>query len=161
MDIRAATAVDAAKCAEIYAPYVTDSAFSFELAAPDVDEMARRIEKYSKSHAWLVAEAGEGVFAYAYCSPHRTRSAYATSAEIGIYVSPDHHRKGAGRRLYQALFNEMRRRRIHAVFAGITMPNDPSIGFHKAMGFDLVGTYREVGRKFDRWHDVSWWQKTL
>lgn len=160
-DIRPATAADAARCAGNYAPYVTDSWVSFERDPPDATEMARRIEDYGASHGWLVAEVGGEIAGYAYGSPHRTREAYATSADVAIYLDAAFARSGIGRRLYGALFPILKNRDVHAIFAGIALPNDASIGLHEAMGFKPIGIYREVGWKMDGWRDVGWWQRLL
>ncbi|MBB6427319.1 arsinothricin resistance N-acetyltransferase ArsN1 family B [Sphingopyxis sp. JAI128] len=161
VDIRPATSTDAARCAEIYAPYVTDTWVSFERDPPDAVEMAHRIEAYATSHGWLVAEEDGKIAGYAYGSPHRTREAYATSADVAIYLDAAFARAGIGRRLYEALFPILSNRNVHAVFAGIALPNGASIGFHETMGFTPVGIYREVGWKMGSWRDVGWWQRLL
>lgn len=161
MSVRPATASDAARCAEIYRPYVTDSWVSFEIDPPDAAEIARRISAYGESHAWLVAEQDGQLVGYAYGSPHRTREAYASSADVAVYVDAAHARAGIGRLLYDALFPILKDRGVHAVFAGIALPNDGSIGLHEAMGFTPVGIYREVGWKMGAWRDVGWWQRLL
>lgn len=151
---------DAGPCAAIYAPFVTDSTISFELEAPDAAEMARRITDYGASHAWLVAELEGAVAGYAYGSPHRTRAAYASSCDVGIYVAPSAARQGVGRALYEALLPKLAEK-YHAAFAGIAMPNEASVALHEAFGFTHLGTYREVGTKFGQCHDVGWWQRLL
>ncbi|KTE01202.1 MAG: arsinothricin resistance N-acetyltransferase ArsN1 family B [Sphingopyxis sp.] len=161
VDIRPATSADAARCAEIYAPYVTDNWVSFECDPPDAVEMAQRIENYGASHGWLVAEVEGKIAGYAYGSPHRTREAYATSADVAVYLDTAFARAGIGRQLYEALFPILADRNIHAIFAGIALPNDASIGLHEAMGFTPVGIYREVGWKMGGWRDVGWWQRLL
>ena len=160
-DIRPATPADAARCAEIYAPYVIDNWVSFECDPPGAIEMARRIEDYGASHGWLVAEVEGQIAGYAYGSPHRTREAYATSADVAIYLDAAFARTGIGRRLYEALFPMLKDRNVHAVFAGIALPNDASIGLHEAMGFAPIGIYRDVGWKMGGWRDVGWWQRLL
>ncbi len=159
--IRAAIPADAARCAEIYAPYVTDNWVSFELDPPDVAEMARRIAAYTASHVWLVAELEGVVAGYAYGCPHRSREAYATSADVAVYVDAAFARNGIGRGLYEALFSLLKERGIHSVFAGIALPNEGSIGLHEAMGMTSIGVYREVGWKMGAWRDVGWWQRLL
>jgi L-amino acid N-acyltransferase YncA len=161
MLIRAATADDAARCAEIYAPFVLDGWVSFELDAPDADEMCNRIAANRASHCWLVAEIDKRVVGYAYGSPHRTREAYATSCDVAIYVDPAFARRGIGRGLYDELLPALRARGFHAAFAGIALPNPGSIALHKAMGFKALGIYREVGWKMAGWRDVGWWQRLL
>ena len=162
IQIRPATTADAARCAAIYRPFVTDNWVSFELDPPDEAEMAERIATYGASHAWLIAEAPDGMIAgYAYASPHRSRAAYATSIDVAVYVDPAFARNGIGRALYEALFPLMRDKGFHAAFAGIALPNEGSIGLHEAVGFTLIGIYREVGWKMDGWRDVGWWQRLL
>ena len=161
VDIRCATAADASVCAKIYSPYVTDSWVSFEIDPPTEVGMALRIANYGASHGWLVAEIDGAIAGYAYASPHRTREAYSTSADVAVYVSPEFARKGIGGHLYDTLFPLLKARNIHAVFAGIALPNDASIALHEAKGFTPVGIYREVGWKMGGWRDVGWWQRLL
>lgn len=159
--LRPATVADAPRCAEIYAPFVNDSWVSFELAAPDPAEMAGRIARALQSHDWLVAEVDGTVVGYAYGSEHRTRAAYRTSCDVAVYVDPRQKRQDIGGSLYEALLPRLKARKMHAAFAGIALPNDASIALHRAMGFDLVGTYREVGWKMGGWRDVAWFQRLL
>jgi phosphinothricin acetyltransferase len=160
-DIREGHTRDGAALAAIYAPYVEQSWVSFETEAPDAAEMARRIAEYGQSHAWLVAERSGQILGYAYASPHRTRAAYATSADIAIYIAKGAQGQGMGRALYTALFDRLRTKSIHAVFAGIALPNPASIALHEAIGMVPVGIYREVGWKMGGWRDVGWWQRLL
>jgi phosphinothricin acetyltransferase len=161
MLIRLAATEDAAACAAIYRPHVTDGWTSFELDPPDAAEMARRIAAYSETHAWLVAERDGAVLGYAYGSPHRMREAYATSCDVAVYVAANRTGQGVGRQLYEALLPALKGRGLHAAFAGIALPNAASIGLHEAMGFTPVGIYREVGWKMGGWRDVGWWQRVL
>ncbi len=159
--IRSATVADAPRCAEIYAPFVTDSWVSFELEAPGPEEMAGRIVKALQSHDWLVAELDGVVMGYACGSEHRTRGAYRTSCDVAVYVDARQKRQGIGRSLYEALLPSLKDRDLHAAFAGIALPNDASIALHRAMGFDPVGIYRQVGWKMGDWRDVAWFQRLL
>ena len=161
MIIRSATAEDADRCAEIYAPYVTDSWTSFEAEPPSAAEMGRRIEQAISTHAWLVSEVNGALIGYAYASPHRTRDAYATSCDVAVYLDSEHSGQGIGRALYERLLPILRERGFHAAFAGIALPNDASLALHRVMGFSTVGTYREVGWKMGDWRDVVWMQRLL
>ena len=152
---------DAAACAAIYAPYVDGSAISFETVAPDAEQFRERMETIARTYPWLVVEEGGEVTAFAYAAPHRTRAAYRWAAEVGIYVGEGHQRAGAGRRLYEALFELMRRQNLRIAVAGITLPNDASIGLHRALGFEQYGVQRAIGFKEGAWRDVSWWQLRL
>lgn len=152
---------DGARCAEIYAPFVTENWVSFELDPPSGAEMARRIGRYAQSHGWLMAERDGQVVGYAYASPHRERAAYASSCDVAVYVDRTLSRRGIGRTLYDVLLPVLKERGFHAAFAGIALPNPGSIGLHEALGFTPVGIYREVGWKCDGWRDVGWWQRLL
>jgi phosphinothricin acetyltransferase len=156
--IRSATPADAAACAEIYAPYVTGSVISFELDPPDAVEFERRM---ASALEWLVAEEDGAVVGYSYASPHRDRAAYHWSADVAVYLPATHHRRGLGRRLYGALFPLLRDRGLRVLCAGVTQPNAGSDGLHRAMGFDEVGVYRNIGWKDGAWHDVRWYQLDL
>ena len=159
--IRPATDADAAACAAIYRPHVLESWVSFELEAPDAEEMAGRIRRYGSSHRWLVAQGEGGVAGYAYASPHRERAAYASSCDVAVYVAAGRTGQGIGRRLYGALLPELKALGLHAAFAGIALPNAASIRLHESAGFLPIGTYREVGWKMGGWRDVGWWQRIL
>ncbi len=140
----------------IYAPFITDSATSFEAVVPDVAEMESRIEAYAVTHPWLVFERAGAVIGYAYASPHRARKAYQWSAEVSVYVNSSAHRRGVGRALYTALFELLRRQQYVNAFAGITLPNPSSMGLHQSLGFVPVGVFKQIGFKFNQWHDVGW-----
>lgn len=152
---------DGAACAGIYAPFVRDTAVSFEQDPPDALQMAERIEVISTSHAWLVAELEDRVVAFAYASGHRAREAYRWTAEVSVYVDPAHRRRGLGAGLYTALFDLLRRQRFCVACAGITLPNQASVGLHESLGFQSAGVYRAVGWKAGAWWDVGWWQLRL
>jgi L-amino acid N-acyltransferase YncA len=152
---------DAAACAAIYAPYVRDSVISFEAEPPGEREMAERIERFSRTHAWLIAEVDGEPLGFAYGSPHRERAAYRWAADVSVYVASRHHRRGAGRALYETLLSLLRRQGNYVACAGVTLPNAPSVALHESLGFAPVGIYRGIGFKFGRWHDVGWWQLQL
>ena len=145
----------------IYAPYVRDTAITFEWDPPSVEEMAARIAASRQTHAWLVAEEEGRVVGYAYGGPFKARAAYRWSCEVSVYVELGRRRTGAGRALYEELFARLSARGYHMAMAGMTLPNDASAGLHKALGFEPVGTYRRVGWKHDTWHDVAWSQREL
>ena len=149
---------DAAACAAIYAPYVEDGPTSFEERPPDAAELADRIEG---SHTWLVAEEEDEVVGFAYACPHRSRPAYRWSVDVSVYVAAGHQGEGHGRRLYEALFADLRERGFRVACAGITLPNEASVALHERLGFEPVGVYRGIGWKAGAWRDVGWWQLEL
>jgi L-amino acid N-acyltransferase YncA len=152
---------DAAACLEIYAPFVRETAVSFEENVPTLEEFEGRIRSTTATHPWLVMEVEGRVVGYAYASQHRPRAAYRWAAEVTVYIDAHHHRSGIGRRLYVELLGRLRRQGFRLAVAGITLPNDASVGLHEAMGFEPVGVYERIGWKAGAWHDVGWWQLDL
>ena len=161
MSIRIARASDAANLADIYAPSVEGSPVSFETAAPNAAEMARRIETLLETHPWLVWEMDNQAVAYAYASPHRSRRAYCWSCEVSVYVGSQARRRGIARQLYLNLFDILKQQGLTNAYSGITLPNPASVGLHESLGFKPVGIYRNVGFKAGDWHDVGWWDYTI
>jgi phosphinothricin acetyltransferase len=159
--VRDASERDAAACAAIYAPYVTDTAISFETDPPSAAEMADRIASAACTHAWLVLEDDGRVAGYAYGGPFAPRRAYRWACEVSVYLEMGRRRTGGGRMLYEALLTRLTERGFRMAIAGMTLPNDASAGLHRAMGFEPVGTYRRIGFKHGAWHDVAWTQCVL
>jgi len=157
--IRPATPEDAPAVARIYNPYIRDTVITFEEVEVSADEIALRMRAVADaSLPWLVLEDGGAVIGYAYASRWHARSAYRHTAESTIYLEASVCGRGHGRRLYVALFDEIRRLPIHVVVGGIALPNDPSVALHEKLGFKKVAHYAEVGRKLGRWIDVGTWQ---
>jgi L-amino acid N-acyltransferase YncA len=159
--VRPASAQDGAACLAIYRPYVQNTAISWEIEVPTVDEMAARIEGLRATHEWLVLERDEQIIGFAYGQPLKRLAAFQWSVETGVYVDIDHHRAGGGRELYTQLLRRLAERGYRQVFAGITQPNEASNGFHRSFGFQDAGRYRRVAWKHDSWHDVAWMQLDL
>ncbi|MVN75339.1 GNAT family N-acetyltransferase [Hymenobacter sp. HMF4947] len=159
--IRDATPADVAPMLAIYAPFVAGTTISFEYEVPTLADFAGRVQKVQRSLPWLVAESNGQVIGYAYASAHRERAAYQWSADSSVYVQAAHHGAGVARQLYAQLFARLTQLGYVNVYAGITQPNPRSEGFHRACGFEPVGTYRQVGYKFGQWHDVQWLAKQL
>lgn len=158
--IRLATRDDAGQIQAIYAPYCS-TPISFELEAPTVEEMARRIDKLRSEYPWLVCETGAEILGYAYASRHRERAAYQWSVDVSVYLNAGQHRRGLGRALYTALFGVLALQGYVNAYAGVALPNAASVGLHESVGFALVGVYRQVGYKCGAWHDVAWYHRPL
>ncbi|MCC6428165.1 MAG: N-acetyltransferase [Phycisphaerales bacterium] len=117
--------------------------------------------KGRKTHPWLIAEIDGRFAGYTKASPWRDRDAYRFTAETTVYVALDMNRRGIGRALMLALLDRLRDMNFHQAIAGIALPNDPSIALHESLGFEKVGIFPEVGRKFDQWWGVGFWQRKL
>ena len=161
LHVRGVRDEDAEAVARIYAPYVETTADSFEETAPDAAEMRRRFAAITASYPWLVATLDGEVAGYAYGHERRARPAYRPSVEVSVYVDQSAQRRGIARLLYGALFRDLTRRGYHRAFAGITASNEGSIAFHRSVGFTPIGIFHEIGYKFGRWHDTSWWERDL
>lgn len=160
MKLRLARREDADTIRDIYAPFI-ETPVSFELVAPDADTMWSRISETMTRTPWLVLDDDGVVAGYAYAGPHRSRAGYQWSVEASVYVAPTHRRRGVARRLYAALFEVLAWQGFVNVYAGIALPNEASVAFHRSMGFEAIGVYEKVGFKNGAWIDVSWWVRTL
>lgn len=161
VSVRSATPDDAESLLAIYRPFVLNTAVSFELEPPSVAEFRERIEKALGEWAWLVAERDRRPIGYAYATSHRSRGAYRWSVEPSVYLEDGSRRQGIGTMLYEALLPLLAQKGGCNAYAGITLPNDASVALHHRLGFQAVGVFRSVGRKFGAWHDVSWWHLRL
>ncbi|MFN2594707.1 MAG: arsinothricin resistance N-acetyltransferase ArsN1 family B [Actinomycetota bacterium] len=161
LEIRSASAADAADIARIYAPYVTKAPASFELDPPAAEDMAARIETSLAKHAWLVASENGVIVGYAYGTTARTRAAYRFTVEVSVYLDGDARGRGIGKALMIELLETLATRGYLTAIAGVTLPNDASVRLFESLGFESVGVYRNIGYKFGRWHDVGWWQRSL
>lgn len=159
--LRAVNSSDAAALCAIYNPYVQNTVISFESAEVSEAEMTMRIKEYTAHHPWLVAEVDGKVVAYAYASRWRTRAAYDYALESTVYVENAYTGRGIAKPLYLALLRELKSRGIHAVIGCIALPNDASVALHEKCGFVKVAHFPQVGRKFERWVDVGFWQVIL
>ena len=159
--VRAVRPDDAAAIAAIYAPYVRDTAITFELDPPDAAAMRGRIERVACRFPWIVAERDGAVLGYAYADLYRTRAAYRWAVETTVYVARDHPREGIGRALYGSLIDRSAAAGFVTALGVIALPNAASVALHEATGFVHVGTQRGVGYKFSGWHDVGFWQRDL
>ena len=140
---------------------VGSESVSFETDPPPPTEMAERIATAVRTHAWVVLENKGRVVGYAHGGPFKSRAAYRWACEVSVYLERGRRRTGGGRALYEALFDRLTERGFRTAVAGMTLPNDASVGLHQAMGFRPVGTYRRIGWKHGTWHDVAWVQRTL
>jgi phosphinothricin acetyltransferase len=159
--VRLAEPADAAGVQAIYAPIVRDTAISFEIDPPSVEEMARRVVSTLPRYPWLVCSDDGEILGYVYGSRHRERGAYRWSVDVTVYVHERARRLGIGRALHSTLLALLRLQGYHRAHAGVTLPNAGSVALHESLGFTPIGVYPAVGYKFTEWHDVGWWQCAL
>ena len=159
--IRVAREADAAAMLAIYAPYVRDTAISFELEPPSEDEFRQRVRRTLDAGLWLLCEAGDDILGYAYAAPFHARHAYQWTVEITVYADRRHHRRGVGIGLYTSLLGCLVLQGFQSAVGVIALPHPASVGLHARMGFRRAATLEKVGYKHGRWHDVGWWQRAL
>lgn len=159
--IRPVTLNDAEAIAAIYAPYVRETPYTFEEAAPDAAEIRRRIAELTPRYPYFVGAINGHVVGYAYGCAHRPRASYRWAADVAVYVERGQHRRGVARALYGELLPALERYGYTMAYAGITVPNEPSIALHESLGFTRVALYHNVGYKLGAWRDVGWWERPL
>ncbi|HWA27119.1 MAG TPA: arsinothricin resistance N-acetyltransferase ArsN1 family B [Lacunisphaera sp.] len=160
--IRSATTADAATIARIYNHYVTNTIVTFEEEAVSGREIANRIaEVQTAGRPWIAWEENCRVLGYAYANSWKSRCAYRFALETTIYLDKDATGRGGGTQLYTALIVMLREARIHSLIGGIALPNAASVALHEKLGFQKIGQFKEVGRKFDQWIDVGYWELML
>jgi len=161
MEVRLATLDDAATIREIYNLEVTTSVATFDLVPRSIDEQRDWLADRSGARAVIVAEHDGVVCGFGSLSQWRDRPAYSTTVEDSVYVHRDHRGAGVGRLLLTELVATATRHGFHVCMARIVGGHEASISLHHACGFEVVGTEREVGRKFGRWLDVVLMERLL
>lgn len=169
MKIERVTAQDAAALLEIYAPYVEQTAVSFEYEVPSLEEFRGRIEEISTRYPYIKAVDDSGaILGYAYAGAFKSRAAYSWDVETTIYIRRDIRRQGVGRALYLALekcLKEMGVCNLNACIACAGSPDahltNDSMHFHEHLGYTLVGTFHQCGYKFGTWYDMIWMEKHI
>lgn len=147
----------------IYNHYIETTAITFDLEPKTLAQRQVWLDTFQQTgrHQCFVAVKEGAPIGWACTGKLREKAAYNTSVETSIYVKPGEQGQGLGRKLYETLFAALAGQDVHRAYAGITVPNDASVGIHRAMGFNLIGVYDEVGRKFGRYWDVAWYAKAL
>lgn len=159
--IRIAQESDASALLEIYAPFVVNTAITFDVQTPTLEEFVQKMKHIKQEAPYLVYEHEGEVLGYAYASSHRQRAAYRWTRELSVYIREDAKSKKCGTALYTSLLELLRCQNYRTVLAGITLPNIPSVNFHERLGFYPVGVYDNIGFKLGKSHRVGWWQLML
>ena len=166
--IRTATVEDAEAILAIYAPYVTDTAITFEYEVPGIEEFRERIRHTLKRYPYLAAEKDGVIIGYAYAGPFKERAAYDWAVETTIYVDTSRKKMGIGKKLYEALEQALALQNILNLNACIGYPEQEdeyltknSVEFHKHLGYRLVGEFYQCGYKFGRWYNMVWMEKQI
>ena len=158
MNVRKVKLEDSRQIAGIYNFYILHNHHTFETESVNPAQMRQRISEIIQIYPFLVCEEDDEIFGYAYATRYKLRDAYKHSAEVSVYVKEGLSGKGSGKLLYQKLFDNLSSKDIHAIIAGIALPNEASIRLHEKFGFEKVAHFREVGFKFGKWIDVGYWE---
>lgn len=168
ISIRMATEADAEEILKIYAPYVTDTAITFEYDIPSIAELSRRIKDTLQTYPYIVTLEGQSIVGYAYASAFKERAAYNWAVETAIYLKQDCRGKGLGKKLYLALENILKRQNIINLNACIAYTSiedehldNTSTAFHEHLGYSKVARFTKCGYKFGTWYDMIWMEKML
>ena len=169
VSIRNAVPEDAAAVAEIYRPYVENTAVSFEYEAPGCDEMERRIREITKKHPYIVAVQSGKVVGYAYASVFKARAAYDGCVEVSVYLDESCRGQGIGSFLYAVLEKKLKAQGIRHAYACISYPDrgedgtltKDSVRFHYARGYSMCAYFQDCGYKFGRYYSMVWMEKAL
>ena len=167
--LRPAAAEDAEALLAIYAPYVRETAITFEYEVPTTEEFRRRIRATEGKYPYFCLEAESGLAGYAYAPPFRSRKAYQWIAETSVYLAPEVRKRGWGRLLCQALEEACRAMGLVSLYACITVPReggDPYVTedsalFHAHLGYRELARFPGSGSKFGRWYDTVIMEKVL
>lgn len=168
IEIKIASPSDAEAILNIYAPYIKNTAITFEYEVPSVEEFQKRIIHTLKKYPYLLALKGGEIIGYAYAGPLHVRAAYAWSVETSIYVKKDYKGKGTGRTLYEALEYVLKKQNVINSNACIAYPEKEdqfltrdSVKFHSRLGYQKVAEFHQCAYKFGTWYNMVWMEKFL
>ncbi len=159
--IRPAATGDAAAILDVYRNFVLNTTYSFEEVVPTLEQYRARMDGILARYPFLVCEDGGRIAGFAYAHRHQSRSAYRFGAELSIYLRPHYTNLGIGRAMCDAIIDILRLQGVQTVYSAISQPNDASVALHEAMGFSLVGRWKNTGYKKGRWLDIVWYELVI
>lgn len=161
IEIRTASAADAAELRAIYAPYVENTAVTFDLAVPSTADFEKKIASTLERYPFLAAEEGGRLVGYACASAFKSKAAYDWAVETTVYVADGDRGRGVGRALYARLEELLARQNVTNLNACITFPNPVSQAFHERLGYKTAAHFSRCGFKLGRWWDMIWMEKFI
>lgn len=159
--IRTVRIEDAQQIVDIYNYYVINSIVTLDLVPFSALDFEEKIQTISSDFPFIVFEEKGEIMGYAYANTFRTKPAYKNTVELTIYMKHTEIGKQIGKKLYSKLLIQLKNKDYHVVIGGLTLPNDASVKLHENFGFEKVAHFKEVGYKFNKWHDVGFWQLTF
>lgn len=142
----------------IYNYYVLNTIVTFDIEPLSMDAFTEKVNRINAKYPFIVFEENGEILGYAYGSKWRPKPAYNNTVESTVYVKHGAHGKQIGTKLYTELLGLLKQKKYHVVLGGLTLPNEASVKLHEKFGFKQVAHFKEVGLKFDKWHDVGFWQ---
>lgn len=152
---------DLKEIVDIYNYYIENTAITFDRTPFTIDDFKQKIASIYKKYPFIIFKENNEILGFAYGSSWRAKPSYKHTAESTIYLKKGVLGKGIGTKLYTELLQQLKKQKFHTIIGGLTLPNDASIMLHEKLGFKKVAQFNEVGRKFDQWHDVAFWQLTF
>ncbi|GHU83231.1 N-acetyltransferase [Spirochaetia bacterium] len=159
--IRPVNIKDAAAICGIYNHYVKNTVITFEEIPVSFKEMEGRIQTITAQYPWFVLEEAGDLAGYAYVNKWKDRPAYRHAAEVSVYLKTGREGQGLGTELFTRLLEAVGKTPIHAMVAGITLPNERSVALHERFGFKKIAEFNEIGFKLGKWLDVGYWERLL
>ena len=159
--VRPAGVEDSEAINEIYNWYVDNTIITFDVDPWDIERRRQWVGSIKNPFHLLVAEDENGIVGFACNTRFRPKAAYDSSTEVTIYIKHGNTTKGVGQLLYDALFLSASKTHLHRAYAVIALPNDVSVRFHEKYGFKKIGVLSEVGKKFGKYVDTAWYEKSL
>ncbi|MCL4131098.1 UNVERIFIED_CONTAM: hypothetical protein GTU68_022514 [Idotea baltica] len=152
---------DTKQLLDIYNYYVLNTIVTFDIEPLTLEAFTDKLMRINADYPCIIFEENDEVLGYAYGSKWRPKPAYNQTVEATVYVKNGEHGNQIGSKLYRKLLDLLKEEGYHVVLGGLTLPNDASVKLHEKFGFEQVAHFNEVGRKFDKWLDVGFWQLKL
>ena len=161
ISIRHARERDVPDVVEIRTHYVLNTHSTFDTVPPTPDEVRSWLRQFSEGtpHQLLLATEGERVLGYAATMRYRPKAAFDGTVEVSVYLAPEMTARGVGSALYRELFERSEALGTQTYLAGVALPNDSSLAFHRKHGFVEVGTFVDYAHKWGRKISSTWMQR--
>jgi phosphinothricin acetyltransferase len=161
--LRHGEAQDLAAIVEIYNRYVLETPVTFDVDPFEVEDRRDWFAQFAPGtrHQIFVAEQGNDILGYATSQPLKPKQAYETSVETSIYLKQGAEGQGLGHKLYSALLTALEQADVHRAYGLVVVPNEASVALHIKHGFRPCSVFKEIGRKFGKFHDVQWFERPV
>jgi phosphinothricin acetyltransferase len=159
--VELATRGDVEAILDISNAAAVESVANLATSPEPLDQWLAAFDRDHAAYPWLTATERGELLGFAKAGPHRTRDAYAWTAEVSVYVKPSSHRRGVARALYGKLLPLLRTQGFATLIAGISQPNEASVALHESLGFERCAVFTRAGYKWGAWRDVGYWQLHL